>query len=373
MSTVTVVTAFNPRNAGMYSVDLAAEQFLQRHGYSTRLIRTQAKRTWLKPRFGRQHFELIRNSKLLFETDILVYWGDFTTNLLYGLNDFARRDLAFGYNKTQTAAFESWAQLFLPERANKSTAVYSIGQNFHSVEKSLKSLSEDAREKIEERYRSSFDAILPRDDISFQSLNNLNLGKSGVKISQGLDPALLIDHYALYPELRRVKQSATFAYVFGRSDFLQIPELLHELEHRSGLKGINLPSWHDLDSFAADRKMRRMLETIAGAKFVLTDTYHCAINAMGIGKPVFCMGLNQATQSSTVGEPKKGILFQMMGLMENYFEFDDQFLSNSDREIIISTIINRIDDLSPDMMNISDLKVKFHDAVATTLQSGMVK
>ena len=286
----------------MYSVDLAAEQFLQSLGYSTRLVRTQARRSWLKPRFGRQRFKMIRNPDRLFETDILVYWGDFTTNLLYGMHDFPLRDVGFGYTKTQDAAFENWMKLFLPVRPNRSTAVYSIGQNFHSLAQSLKSLSEDLRERVKDRYNHTFDAIIPRDDMSLLSLNDLNLRNKQVRMTQGLDPAMLLDHSALYPHLKSVKQSDTFAYVFGRSGFLHIPHLLRELEDKTGLKGVDLPFWHRLDAFKADRQMQRMMEAIASAKFILTDTYHCAVNAITFGKLVFCLGVNQPTQSATVSE-----------------------------------------------------------------------
>jgi Polysaccharide pyruvyl transferase len=373
MSKITVVTAFNPRNAGMYSVDLAAEQFLQSCGHSIRLVRTQSRKTWLKPRFGRQRFDLVRNASELFDTDILVYWGDFTTNLLYGLVDFPRRDIAFGHNKSEASAFESWLQLFLPNRSDRNTPVYSIGQNFHSLGNSLKSLSPDMRAKVEGRYHNTFDAIIPRDDVSMQSLGDHKLGNSGVKLLQGLDPAMLLDHHALYPELRTVDHSNSFAYVFGRSDFLQIPNLLQELEHRSGCKGVNLPFWHDLKSFTADRQMRNMMKTIAAAKFVLTDTYHCAVNAIALGKPVFCLGLNQATQSSTVSEPKKRILFRMMGLTDYYLEFQNSSMEKNDRGLIIDTIMNHLEEQPSNQTTISNLKVEFRETVATILQNGAAK
>ena len=369
MTTITVVTAFNPKNAGMYSVDLAAEQFLRSRGYSIRMVRTQEKKTWFKPRFGRQRFEVIRNVKQLFKTDILIYWGDFTTNVLYGLHDFPLRDLAFGYNETQNAAFESWVNLFLPHRQNRNTAVYSIGQNFHSLGHSLNSLSAELQLNLESRYRHSFDAIIPRDDISLLALNELGLKDSGVSISQGLDTAMLIDHHALYPTLKSVKPSDTFAYVFGRSGFHQLPELLHEVEERSGLKAVDLPFWHSLRASKADRQMQHMLEVIASAKFVLTDTYHCAINAITMGKPVFCLGINQAEQSVTVGEPKKRILFRMMGLKQNYLEFDEPDLDKNTRKFITDRIMKRLGEHSSDVKIIYDIKSKFRDSVIELLRT----
>lgn len=373
MATITVVTAFNPNNAGMYSVDLAAEQFLRSCGFSTRLVRTQAKKTWFRPRFGRQRFEVIRNVNQLFETDILVYWGDFTTNVLYGSYDFPIRDLAYGYNKTQETAFESWINLFLPDRPNHNTSVYSIGQNFLSLGQSLNSLPAEVRSNLESRYRQTFDAIIPRDDISLLSLNDLKLKESGVEISQGLDTAMLLNHYALYPKLKSVKPSNTFAYVFGRSGFRHVPELVKEIEQRSGFKGIELSFWHSLHASKADRQMQDMLEVIESAKFVLTDTYHCTINAITLGKPVFCLGVNQAEQIATVGEPKKRILFRMMGLLQNYLEFDDPVLVEDTREMIIDRIMSRMGEHTFDIKTISDLKSNFRDTVVNILITGRLR
>lgn len=339
MATVTIVTAFNPKNAGMYSVDLAAEQFFGSAGHKVRLVRTQWKQRIGRVRFGRQWFRRLRDPAALFETDVLVYWGDFTTNLLYGREDFPRRDMGFGHATSRNQAFSAWQALFLPIRQNEGTKVLSIGQNFHSLEASLGDLPDAQRSEIENRYRTSFDAILPRDDVSFQSLAPLKLDQAGVRVKVGLDPAMLLDYGALFPTLADVRPTETFAHVFGRSDFGGLSDLLDEVGRRSGCAPVDLPRWHDLDPWFADRQMRKMIETIASARFVLTDTYHCAINALVLGKPVFCLGVRQGAQSSTVSEPKKRILFRMLGLDSNYVELADQALTADRCSMIAKTVV----------------------------------
>lgn len=58
-----VVTALNPSNAGMYSVDLAAEQFLQSLGFDPVLFRGQTRKGRRRERFGAQRFRAVPNEK----------------------------------------------------------------------------------------------------------------------------------------------------------------------------------------------------------------------------------------------------------------------------------------------------------------------
>lgn len=114
-----------------------------------------------------------------------------------------------------------------------------------------------------------------------------------------------------------------------------------------------------------------MLETIASSKFVVTDTYHCAVNALTMGKVVFGLGLNQAEQSSTVGEPKKRILFRMLDSADHYIEFNDRNLGAEERVTIIRSVLSRLGDAPSKPAAIGKMATHFRDTVAATFQSGL--
>jgi hypothetical protein len=60
------------------------------------------------------------------------------------------------------------------------------------------------------------------------------------------------------------------------------------------------------------------LRTIRSSTLVITDTYHCAVNAWREGTPAICIGRGVETPRSTLADKKKELLFFMFNMKDFY-------------------------------------------------------
>lgn len=68
----------------------------------------------------------------------------------------------------------------------------------------------------------------------------------------------------------------------------------------------------------------RKLEAINSCDLIITDTYHCAVNAWREGVPTVCIGFGVETPSTTVSDKKKELLYSMIQAREYYVYSEDQ-------------------------------------------------
>lgn len=358
---IVVVTALNPRNAGMYSVDLAAEQFLGDIGFDTDLLRGQTRKARQKERFGSQTFRLLQNVPMLLRTSRLMYWGDFTTSPLFGSQEYAKREIDQRGSVNQDAAFDKWSRLFLLRGTDRGkTKVSSIGQNFLSLNEEIDRLETDLRQSIRNCYQQNFDFVVPRDPISAKEFRAVAPG-GDIFIEEGLDAAFLLDQSRLFPALENIKKKDTFVFLFGRSG-LNSETLVRKVATLTGLEPIDLSGWLNLDPATAHQRYGTLLTKIVSSRFVMTDVYHCSINALSLGIPVLGMGLDSQKQSNTLSDLKKSILFQSLDLSEYYITLSDAGLTDAmDQGLFSETVLLCLDNFNTQAEQIRLRKLLFRE------------
>ena len=315
---IAIVTAAHVNNSGMYSVDLSAIEFFSGQSCNFKMFSVQM-RNGNERQHGKIHTTKLQSIEQLRDFDTLVYWGDFLNNPVYGNEDFRRKELRFGHSANRKEAFEKWMKFFTLSEGKPIKRVLSIGNNFqHDFTAEKKYLT--ALKNLE----SNFDLILPRDHFSFQNLSRHFAYSAMSKIQAGMDCAFL-----LKPIKEETTDSSIFTYQFGRSGLDNIDELVSRIENITNLKGVPLSKWLDLRAPIASETFDKQRKQIKASRFVLTDIYHLSINTITLQTPIVALGAKQTSQTGTLGDFKKKMLFQMLDLSDRYFEFDRNALDNA--------------------------------------------
>lgn len=303
-----VICAFNVSNAGMYSVDLAAHQVFADLGVDHDLIVTQARHAGEREHFGRMKFRVIRDPALLSDYDLIVYWGDFQNNPVFGRGDFARREVRLHGAEDLDAGYAYWRSIML---GDPSGHVPSL-----SVSNNMQGLPDDAGADpdLSRIYVDRFAAIYPRDPLGTQKVRSFS---PAATCAQGIDAAFLLDHAKLGIDTRP-ERSDTFCTFFARSKIKEMDKLVRAIEERTGLTAVPIESWFKSGAGRADRVFRDMIQTMCQSRFVLSDTYHFCVNSLTLGVPVVAIGRATSDQVGTLGDHKKRTLFDMFGLGAHY-------------------------------------------------------
>ena len=74
------------------------------------------------------------------------------------------------------------------------------------------------------------------------------------------------------------------------------------------------------DDFPIDGMLEK-LEMIRSCDYVITDTYHCAVNSWREGVPAVCVGNGNVFGQSSLDEKKKELLFMSINAQEYYLFF----------------------------------------------------
>lgn len=328
----------------MYSVDKSALQFFDSLGMPYDLCVTQAipyrgarlaKRIVgraLYPKqihFGELRFSVLKEPDQYEGYSHIVFWGDFLNNPVYGASDFAKRDVRLHRATTKDEGFRRWERLFVYGPVGNGRKVASFGGNFLHCDASLSSqYSVHLKEIIE-----GFDVIAPRDPYSTRNIEVRADSICGATVLPGLDCAFLLQDSA-----NAIKQKQ-FAFHFGRSGFGGHGGLLADLEKTLELEAVELSAWFKLLPVKADEQFLQLSDRISGSRFVLTDTYHVAINALRMGVETFCLGREVGYQDGTLGDFKKRALFELLALEQWYIcqrqdESELDFLSRSAARVI---------------------------------------
>jgi hypothetical protein len=303
MSRVAVVCAYNPRNSGMYSVDLAARHLFASLGVDHELCVTQN-----RTKVASLRYRLVRSVEDLRGFDAVVYWGDFLNNPMWGAGDYAEREVKRHAAGGLSEGFENWRRLYLQAASGlpQSTRIFSFGGCFMGMESCLQDASVRAamREFVQ---RAS--AVVVRDPLSFEALSGLDDG--GSTVSLGFDCASLMPTRG--PAGWRGRY---FAHSFGRSmSAAAARALVGAVECETGLRGVAVDwlfaRWPKRFTHA---KFALNLALMRHARFGLTDTYHFAINSLSQGSLPLCVVRDEPAVSSTLNELKKVALFRMVGL-----------------------------------------------------------
>jgi hypothetical protein len=303
MRKVGIVCAFNPGNTGMFSVDLAASRVLDAWNIKHTLINFQ-KRRWRLP----SKYLVCRAPKKLAQFSHLLFWGDFQNNPIYGTRDYADREVKFGYARTTTGGVTNWTGLHLDLSSilPKSTIVASVGSCFlgsheaatrHNLSASLKTFADSAIR------------ILPRESQSEKELVAAAGGSPRSNIVTGLDPAFLLE-----PDKReKFRERKYFGYCFARSKVRDVADGLEAIRKKTGLIPLPVP-WSVGDRKVSQREIfSGALEAIPKCRFIVSDVYHLAVNAINHGTPVIVVSRRQTPTQSSVDDQKKYALADQIG------------------------------------------------------------
>lgn len=318
-----VVFAFNPQNAGMYSVDLGALHFFSGLGWAVDFFCPTILNDAPTAGYGQMILRTLTDSRDLSGYDNVIYWGDFTTNPQYGLVDFTRKERQFGGVYDARKSFQRWVSCFLPKRLlDGNPRVFSFGQNFQSIWAAEKNINLQNLAPLYEH----FDAILPRDSYSVEHLQSYFPRAANGNVRLGMDCAFLVNSHTGADKHQAASRPLRIGTLFGRSQLSNLDILSAQAERR-GAQIEDLSGWLRLPSQNIHWSFASLLETIRGCDLIISDTYHLLINAMREGVAVQGVGVKSERQEKSVSDFKKRVLFADLGLSDLYLELENTTLT----------------------------------------------
>lgn len=318
MKTTAFITAFNPGNMGMYTVDRAIVDLFGRRPRNYAIFCAHA--PFRRGHYQLKRFNLYRGLRSSWREGVVVkrryrapaqldrfervvFWGDFTLNPEYAHGDFVEHDVRCRLSTTAAEAAERWRRLF-STAALRAPEVMTLGQNFQH-----EALLTDPRcfEAATHALRGVTTA-LPRDSTSTAALRTLCA--EGCRIYQGCDAAMLRPVDPPAPE-----RGDYFVSYFARSNVQDAAGAVARVAAATRLTPVGLTTWNRFMGAFEERwtEFRRLIE---GSRFMLTDMYHCAVNAIAHGTVPLVVVNPCATQTGTLGDFKKIVLMRDCGVEE---------------------------------------------------------
>lgn len=363
---------FNP---GMYSVDLAFDSVLERHGLQAEVQRycyggphraTGMDRDVLEYESLEDCFDEVLAS------DLLLYWGDFHHAYVYWWNALhigPNRGRAFADDRAETAHVAKHLLV-----AGQPPAVLRKTLSFGST-----LLGDDLRSltTIDSDYREAFPNFIEgarriwfRDPVS-NAQAGLRRGDQAAA-TLGVDCAHLLtpdDYRAIAGAPGAV--SGDYACVFFgrvRESMDQLARLTGLLAERAGLDAVWIP-WlgaapetlapfqHAMPALEVDAwpvSYERLIARVAGAQLVITDTYHLSLIAWRLGVPAVCVGMGAQRAVRPISDKKKEIFYLTQRIAPLYL-FHETLLDPAGHAAIATEALHLA------------LDPAFVDAVATSL------
>lgn len=343
------ITAMNPGNMGMYTVDRAIIELFGERRQSHRIfcahppfkrgyyklkklgIDIGLKKKWNEGIIEKEQYS---NLQQLQGFDNVIFWGDFTVNPEYGHHDFIDYDLRFALSRTPKDAIDRWRTLFSSKNMPGSR-VMSFGQNFlHDSLAGGMKFFDEARSVM-----AGVSMALPRDSGSTDRFRGLEL--PGCRVTHGCDAAMLKIVNETFEAGRDY-----FVYYFSRSNFDNKDEIISTVSDKLKLKPIELYNWNWFKT-DFEKRWSDLRSLIKKSKFVITDMYHCAINSIALLKIPLVIGNPSISQSGTLGDFKKKILTEDCRLSEYFFETDENSIINT---LMLEKMLNK----AKELQNISE-------------------
>jgi len=319
------ITAFNPGNMGMYTVDRAIIDMFAEHknDYKILCAHSPFKTAYYKLRHlginigikkrwkeGIVRKDLCTSLDQLNEFERIVFWGDFTLNPEYGFNDFTEYDERFLLSSSKEESIQRWKKLYSTSDLS-SSKIMTFGQNFQS--ESLVKGNHLSNELT--NIMGGVSIALPRDSKSLNNLKTLDL--ANCNIIQACDPAMM--------KITNHNHNDTenhFVYYFSRSNISSSEKLISQIADKLQLTPVELKNWNYFQGNFESR-WQNFNKLIKSSKFVLTDTYHCAVNAISLNKIPLVLSNPAHQQHGTLGDFKKQILLRDCHISKYLFETDE--------------------------------------------------
>ena len=316
---IAAICALPKLNPGMLSVDAALSAVLERNG-----IEADVQYFSLRPahvseagssRFQARTYAALSDSSVFEDFDTVLIWGDFlhasafhddmVLHLKRSAPDLTAREL-------KDHIYRNLLLEGAPESILRKTICFggSIYIN-------------DARDDWDERYRAAVSRlystarlVLKRDPLSAAFAQQYGAPGSAL----GVDAAFLLDRM----EDRAPGDTGIVGYSFGRGvgasrlATLQARWFVHLCRRKAKLaKAVDL-KWLERDPVQPMASLEAKLHQIKRCAFVVTDTYHCAINAWREGVPAICIGYGTEDPTDPLSEKKKELLYSMLNARQFY-------------------------------------------------------
>lgn len=324
-------------NAGMQMVDKAWDSFAQRN--------LPKDIEYKKYRYNAISYKgssdtifncLIKDHEEMLSADKIIYWGDFLhmqhyherkAKQLFKIGSFSSFEKALN--------FVQKTLILKNENEDIQRKAISFGTN-QMLDNTTDKLREPGFSELNNLIRNAR-AWLPRD---LYTANYADIIRNGKDSTQGVDCALLAwsNLFESSFELDKKNRSGRVGCFFGRSSsrYLKLSNFAKKLTRSQKCKLIWIPWIEKTGKFDPLReriyKLRvddtktgynldfENIEWLSSFDFIITDTYHLAVNAWASGTPAICVADTISKQRSSGGEfswnDKRHMFFQMADALD---------------------------------------------------------
>lgn len=331
---IAILLAFNTQNYGMYSVDLAAFRVFESLGFTTDyyVAHTDGEQAMMK--YGQLPLMVLPNAPRLLEYDVIVYWGDFTTNPQYALDDFYFQRRQFTGQESAQLSFEQWSSIFLlAGQELRGRRLFSIGQSFLAIDRLQDRFPVQQLSALYER----FELISPRDSQSTKDLLKAFPDLDTSRVAQGVDCAFFLPNAAQRASRENARSSKKVGAFFFRSHITNLSSLQNSITGR-GFEVGSVSRWLNIARARTHSHFMDVCSEISDCALVITDTYHFAINAIRLGVTPVVLGVKADFQKTTLGDLKKKILMEDLEASDLYFELATTEMAEDECASIVAHI-----------------------------------
>jgi hypothetical protein len=330
-------------NAGMQIVDKAWDVFVKRNNLNI---------SYTKYRFDKICFDGGENSGFkcltdhfeeVLDSDLIIYWGDFLHMPHYHRRKASQLlELGLFPNFEDSFEFVQRCLILKGESISLKKKVISFGTN-QMLESTIEKIKEPYFTDIKELIEYS-KAWLPRD------LNTAHLAdiiKKGESFTQGIDCALLYWQNMVEDQIIAIERNKTFKVgcFFGRSSshFLKMSSFARKVADLKSARLVWVPWISKNNKFAKIQEWLfkynvhnksegydldlTKIDWFDKFDFIITDTYHFAVNSWASGTPAICIADTISIQRSSGSQfswnDKRHMFFQMADALDFFVHLQE--------------------------------------------------
>ncbi|NGP18514.1 polysaccharide pyruvyl transferase family protein [Devosia aurantiaca] len=303
----------------MLSVDAALPQMLARNGIDAdvtyfSMIGGETLEAPEQSTFSTRTYRELNVRVSYHEYDVVLIWGDFLHSRHFHTD--VTLSVKQKYPGRQTDEIENTIYKCLMMEGQPSTVLdrtICFGGSLY-INGPCDDWDHRYRSAVERLY-SQARLVLTRDPVSAAFARMY--GARGATL--GVDASFLLE-----PSGRLQANASQIGYSFGRGIAnshlarIRTDRLVSAIRKDGNFSKIVNLRWLEKTDMPPMVNLQQKLEQITNCALVVTDTYHCAINAWREGVPAFCVGLGTEYAENTLSEKKKELLYSMFNARDFY-------------------------------------------------------
>jgi len=293
----------------------------------------------------------------------IFFWGDFLHTIDY-IHAVKRRMLRNGLYKNSEEALSHVFKRLLFENVSQTMKEKSLVIGGSLIINQGKGI-EDVR------YRSAISDLYS--NCKFVSLRDpisSNISKKYSNIDNcrlGIDCAFY--YHPIFKKndsLNDNEKNLKVGYYFGKrtkSKYKRyiLNKFIRYLSRDTRVSKIIDIDWFDIDEKFPINDLENKLKKIQSCDFIITDTYHCAVNSFSLGTPAFCIGKASSKSLKTVDDKKKEVLYLMFGAHSMYIYQEhllNLFMWRKVKNKILNSLLNDKEYVNEVLRSISSVREK---------------